>query len=73
MEEYYYFGYLDRKLKAFKEKGGAVFSSVTRKPIAFIEDGIWYDWNTHAHIAFEEDEIVFDLKSKEPIYIIEKE
>ena len=73
MKEYYYFGYSDRKLKAFREEKSAVFSNVTRKPIAFIEDGAWFDWNTHAYIAFEEDEVVFDAKTNKPIYFIEKE
>ena len=73
MKEYYYFGYSVRKLKAFREEGGAVFSHTTRKPIAFVENGAWYDWNTRTYIAFEEDEIVFDAKNKKPIYIIDKE
>ncbi len=73
MKEYLYYGFNSRQYKAYREEGSAVFDVKTNKPIAFVEDGCWYDWKTHEYIAFEEKEVVFSAKTSQPILFFEVE
>ena len=72
MKEYLYYGYNSGSFRAFREDGSVVFDRNTNKPLAFIEDGCWYDYNTHEYIAFEEKEIVFNAKTMKPILFFEE-
>jgi len=71
MKSFCYYGINDRQLKAFREDGETVFNSgYPNKPIAYVNDHTWFDWNTHKPIAFEEEDIVYNWDTKKPILVI---
>lgn len=70
MKSFCYYGFTDRQLKAFREDGETVFSAKTSKPIAFVNEGTWFDWTTHKPVAIEEDEVVYDWATRKPILVI---
>jgi hypothetical protein len=68
---FYYYGIENRGLKAFREDGETVFSAEYHgKPIACVNENIWYDWESRKPIAFEEDDIVYNLETKRPMFVI---
>ena len=66
---YYYYGIKDGKLKAFREDCETVFVPQKRTPVAIVEEGTWYDWDTRKPVAYEDGEMVYKYGTDIPTLI----